>query len=55
MVAIAHRLSTLRRFDRIVVLDRGAIVEHGAPDDLLRQQGEYRRMYARQLAAIRRR
>jgi len=55
VVAIAHRLSTLRRFDRIVVLDRGAIVEHGAPDDLLRQQGEYRRMYARQLAAIRRR
>jgi ATP-binding cassette subfamily B protein len=54
-VAIAHRLSTLRRFDRIVVLDRGTIVEDGAPDDLLRQQGAYRLMYARQLAAIRRR
>jgi ATP-binding cassette subfamily B protein len=55
VVAIAHRLSTLRRFDRIVVLDRGTIVEDGAPDDLLRQQGAYRLMYARQLAAIRRR
>jgi len=55
VVAIAHRLSTLRKFDRIVVLDRGAIVEDGAPIELLRQQGAYRHMYARQLAAIRHR
>ena len=53
VVAIAHRLSTLRRFDRIVVLDRGSIVEEGAPADLLQRQGAYQRMYARQLAAIR--
>jgi len=53
VVAIAHRLSTLRRFDRIVVLERGSIVEEGAPADLLQRQGAYQRMYARQLAAIR--
>jgi ATP-binding cassette subfamily B protein len=49
VVAIAHRLSTLHSFDRIVVLDRGRIIEDGAPGDLLRRNGPYSRMYGRQL------
>jgi ATP-binding cassette, subfamily B, bacterial len=53
VIAIAHRLSTLNSFDRIVVLDRGRIVEDGTPGELVRHKGEYNRMYARQLAAAR--
>ena len=37
VIAIAHRLSSLSNFDRIVVLERGRIVEDGAPHDLLRR------------------
>jgi ATP-binding cassette, subfamily B, bacterial len=47
--AIAHRLSTLDAFDRIVVLERGLIVEDGAPRRLLQTRGVYSRMYGRQL------
>ena len=49
VIAIAHRLSTLDAFDRIVVLDRGRIVEDGAPRRLLRASGVYSRMYNRQV------
>jgi ATP-binding cassette subfamily B protein len=49
VIAIAHRLSTLGAFDRIVVLDRGVIVEDGAPRLLLQSRGAYSRMYGRQL------
>ena len=48
VIAVAHRLSTLDAFDRIVVLERGVIVEDGAPSDLLRRQSVYGRMEARQ-------
>ncbi len=51
VIAIAHRLSTLDSFDRIVVLDRGCIVEDGASVDLLERNGIYCRMYNRQLSA----
>ena len=44
MLIIAHRLSTVRRADRIVVLDGGAIVEQGAHDDLMRHGGLYSRL-----------
>ncbi len=48
VIAVAHRLSTLSRYDRIVVLDRGRIVEDGAVPDLLRRNGIYREMLWRQ-------
>lgn len=49
VIAIAHRLSTLDAFDRIVVLDRGRIVEDGPPRRLLQTKGPYSRMYGRQV------
>jgi ATP-binding cassette, subfamily B, bacterial len=52
VIAIAHRLSTLAVFDRIVVLDRGRIIEDGPAEELLQRDGAYSRMYTRQLAAI---
>jgi subfamily B ATP-binding cassette protein MsbA len=45
---IAHRLSTVRRADRLLVLDRGEIVEEGTHGELLARGGLYARLYARQ-------
>ena len=47
-IAIAHRLSTLRNMDRIVVLDDGKIVESGTHAALLRRGGEYARLWKMQ-------
>ena len=47
-IAIAHRLSTLRRADRLVVMDRGRIVEIGQHDDLMAREGHYWRLYMAQ-------
>jgi ATP-binding cassette subfamily B protein len=41
VVAIAHRLSTLRQFDRIVVLKDGRVIEDGPPATLIRNGGHY--------------
>jgi len=49
-LVIAHRLSTIRSADKIVVLDRGAIVESGAHEELLAKRGIYRKLYDLQFA-----
>jgi ATP-binding cassette, subfamily B, bacterial len=48
VIAVAHRLSTLWSFDRIVVLERGAIIEEGTPAELLRRPSVYSQMEERQ-------
>jgi ATP-binding cassette subfamily B protein len=47
-IAIAHRLSTLRKADRLVVMDKGLIVEEGTHDVLIEKQGAYWRLYEAQ-------
>jgi ATP-binding cassette subfamily B protein len=47
-IAIAHRLSTLRRADRLVVLERGEVVEIGSHTELIAKQGAYWRLYEAQ-------
>jgi ATP-binding cassette subfamily B protein len=49
VIAIAHRLSTLRDFDRIVVLQRGRIVQDGAPAALEKMPGLFAELLARQV------
>jgi len=48
VIAIAHRLSTIARMDRLVILDRGHIVEQGTHDELLRAGGHYAALWRRQ-------
>ena len=48
VIAIAHRLSTLRRFDRIIVMDRGRIIDDGTPATLANRPGPYRDLLDKQ-------
>ncbi len=50
-IIIAHRLSTIQRADRIVVLDRGRIVQSGTHEQLLQHHGPYRDLYLTQLSS----
>ena len=45
VIAVAHRLNTIKNYDRIYVLNHGRIVEQGTHEELLSQQGEYCQMY----------
>ena len=51
-VIIAHRLSTVRIADRVLVLDHGEIIEDGSPADLLTGGGEYSELHQRWLASL---
>ena len=48
VIAIAHRLSTLKHFDRIIVMDHGRIIEDGPPDVLAARRGPYRDLLIKQ-------
>ena len=45
VIAIAHRLSTLKEMDRLVVMDKGKIIEEGSHEQLLKQKGAYYKFY----------
>jgi ATP-binding cassette, subfamily B, bacterial len=52
VIAIAHRLATLRNFDRVVMLQSGRIIEDGPPDILLQGKGPYRELVAREMGRL---
>jgi ATP-binding cassette subfamily B protein len=52
VIAIAHRLATLRNFDRVVVLQGGRIIEDGPPDILVQGRGPYRELVAREMGRL---
>ena len=51
-IAIAHRLSTLKKMDRIIVMDRGRIVEMGTHAQLIRKRGRYYKMWKLQYSGF---
>jgi ATP-binding cassette, subfamily B, bacterial len=53
VIAIAHRLSTVRGFDRIVLLRDGRVMEDGSPESLLSRDGPYRRLIRSELGRLR--
>ena len=52
VIAIAHRLSTLRRFDRIVVIDEGRVVEDGPPGTLMEKEGHFSRLVKKEIRLL---
>jgi ATP-binding cassette subfamily B protein len=52
VIAIAHRLSTVRSFDRIVVMQSGCVVQDGSPDLLMRRDGLYRELVEREITRL---
>ena len=45
VIAVAHRLSTLKAMDRIIVLDKGKVIEEGTPAELLKKGGKYAKLW----------
>jgi ATP-binding cassette subfamily B protein len=54
VIAIAHRLSTVRSFDRVVVMQLGKIVQDGPPDHLVLREGLYRQLVQREMDRLNR-
>ena len=48
VIAVAHRLSTLREMDRILVLETGKVIEDGTHDELTKNGGTYQRLWEHQ-------
>jgi len=45
VIAIAHRVSTLKSMDRIIVIDKGKIIEEGTPSQLIDKKGEFQKLW----------
>ena len=52
VIAIAHRLTTLRNFDRVVMLRAGKVIEDGPPGRLMQGQGPYRELVAQEMSRL---
>ena len=52
VIAIAHRLATLRNFDRVVMLKAGKIIEDGSPDCLMQGRGPYRELVTQEMRRL---
>jgi ATP-binding cassette subfamily B protein len=52
VIAIAHRLATLRNFDRVIMLQGGRIIEDGPPDRLMQGSGPYQELVAREMSRL---
>jgi ATP-binding cassette, subfamily B, bacterial len=52
VIAIAHRLATLRNFDRVIMLQGGRIIEDGPPNHLMQGRGPYRELVAREMSRL---
>src|ERR1700744_4280331 len=52
VIAIAHRLATLRNFDLVLVLRGGKIIEDGSPDRLMQRQGPYRELVTQEMSRL---
>jgi ATP-binding cassette, subfamily B, bacterial len=52
VIAIAHRLATLRNFDRVVMLKAGKIIEDGPPERLMQGQGPYRELVTQEMSRL---
>jgi ABC-type multidrug transport system fused ATPase/permease subunit len=49
VLVIAHRLSSVRRADKIAVIENGRMVQFGSHEDLIVREGVYRRLYSLQM------
>ncbi len=52
VIAIAHRLATLRNFDRVIMLQGARIIEDGPPDRLMQDKGPYRELVTREMSRL---